>query len=143
MTVEEMLSRMSSMELAEWIAFSKVEPIGDEREDIRIGMLATLWANINRNPEVKKEPFKLDDFIFDYWKKPSPPEEVTDGWKHNLEVARMIHEALKGEGGKDGSPKRAEIPGSPHKPVPQPPGNIDGRRPKERNNLAPQRNLGG
>ena len=48
MTVDEMLHRMSSRELAEWMAFSELEPFGGQQEDGRFGVIACLIASIYR-----------------------------------------------------------------------------------------------
>ncbi len=48
MPVGEMLSRMSSREFAEWMAYYRLEPFGDERADLRAGTIAApllnMWA---------------------------------------------------------------------------------------------------
>lgn len=48
MTVGEMLSRMSAAELTEWMAFYKLEPFGDERADLRAGVVAATIVNVHR-----------------------------------------------------------------------------------------------
>lgn len=61
MTVAELLSRMSSAELTEWMAFEKVEgPIGPARGDVQAAVVAMTVANVNRG---KRRPFKLSDFV--------------------------------------------------------------------------------
>jgi len=63
MTVREMLSRMDAAELAEWLAYMSVEPIGDDRIDLAAGILATimsrLWSQSSLRPT---------DLIPDYWR---------------------------------------------------------------------------
>jgi len=61
MTVEELLNRISSKELSEWIAFYSIEPFGEDREDLRMGILASTIANSNRGKNTK--PFTPQDFI--------------------------------------------------------------------------------
>ena len=39
MTVSEMLGRMDSTELAEWMAYDRIEPFGDQRADLRSAIL--------------------------------------------------------------------------------------------------------
>lgn len=53
MTVEEMLHRMSAAELAGWKAFCQVEMIGDDRQDLRAGIMAAAVFNANRSPKSK------------------------------------------------------------------------------------------
>jgi len=60
MTVEELGERMSSKELSEWIAFNAISPIGDDRADLRAGIVASVVANCHRT---KGQPFKPIDFM--------------------------------------------------------------------------------
>lgn len=58
----ELRSRMEYSEFLEWLAFAKVEPIGDRRTDVQVAMLmATL---VNLWSEKKAKP---DEFLPDYW----------------------------------------------------------------------------
>jgi len=43
-----MLSEISSRDFAEWIAYSRLEPWGEERDDLRMGIIASTIANANR-----------------------------------------------------------------------------------------------
>lgn len=58
-----MLSRMSSQELTEWMAYEAIEPFAAERNDQDIAMLAALTANANRDPKKQSKPFELVDFL--------------------------------------------------------------------------------
>ena len=61
MTVRELLVRISSKELAEWMAFYKLEPFGEERADIRAAIVACTMANLWRG---KSQPaHRLEDFM--------------------------------------------------------------------------------
>lgn len=42
-----MLERMTSEELSEWHAFYKLEPFGEERADLRSGIVASILVNTN------------------------------------------------------------------------------------------------
>ena len=64
MTRAELLRRISSAELTEWIAFDQIDPIGDERADLNAGIVASTLANCNRGEAT--EPFKPADFMPDY-----------------------------------------------------------------------------
>lgn len=77
MPVGELLRRISSRELTEWNAFANVEPIGDERQDIRFAVLASVIANAYRDAERHPAPFEVIDFLFDWWEVRDPEE----GWK--------------------------------------------------------------
>jgi hypothetical protein len=61
MTVAEMLTRVSSCELTEWAAFYALEPFGEERADLRAGIISATVANVNRGE--KQEPLAAADFM--------------------------------------------------------------------------------
>ena len=61
--VGELLRRVSSRELAEWMAFFSLEPWGCETEDWRFGMLASVIANANRDPKRRRRPYEPKDFM--------------------------------------------------------------------------------
>lgn len=68
MPVAEMLSRISSHELSEWIAYAQVAPFGEERADLRAGIIASTVANANRDPKKRRKPFEPREFMpsFDF-----------------------------------------------------------------------------
>jgi hypothetical protein len=82
MPVEEMLDRMSSRELTEWMAFAQVEPFGQEVDNWRFGMLAAVQVNLHSpKRRVKPEHFmprvaqaKSDDDMLKVWQSFFPPE---------------------------------------------------------------------
>lgn len=65
---------MSSREFAEWMAFYKMEPFGEERADLRAAIVACTIANVNRAKG--KRAFKVDDFMprFEERRKKTPAE---------------------------------------------------------------------
>lgn len=62
--VDAMLGEMTSAQFSEWLAYSRIEPWGEERDDLRIGILASMIANMFR--EKGKKPAKPSDFILDF-----------------------------------------------------------------------------
>ena len=61
--VKELLQRITSRELSEWMAYESIEPFGERRSDLRMGILASLIANANRDRRKRSEPYEPDDFI--------------------------------------------------------------------------------
>ena len=59
--MHELLSNISGNELAEWMAFERIEPFGSLVEDFRAGQVAATVANVQR--QAKTEPFKASDFM--------------------------------------------------------------------------------
>jgi len=61
MTVRELLSRVDSRELAEWVAYNSLDPIGNFRSDLQSGIIASTIANVNRGKNTS--PFSPHDFM--------------------------------------------------------------------------------
>lgn len=61
MTVAEMLSRISARELMEWMAYYRLEPFGQERENLHAAMVAAAVVNVNRGE--RQRPVKPADFM--------------------------------------------------------------------------------
>ena len=61
MTVRELLSRVDSRELAEWVAYNSLDPIGNFRSDLQSGIIASTIANVNRGKNTN--PFSPQDFM--------------------------------------------------------------------------------
>ena len=54
------MTRCNSREFAEWRAFFELEPWGEERADLRAGIIASTIANVNRS---KGKAFSPGDFM--------------------------------------------------------------------------------
>lgn len=61
MSVRELLSRVDSKELAEWIAYDMIEPIGSVRTDLAAGIVASTVANCHRGKN--QSAFSPMDFM--------------------------------------------------------------------------------
>lgn len=95
MTVGELLSRISSRELSEWRAYCALEPFGEERADLRAGIVASTMANVFRKSGTK--PYKAQDFM------PKFGKEKLD-WREQLELVKAINAAFGGKHGDDRQP---------------------------------------
>lgn len=58
-----MLREISARQLYEWFAFAALEGFGERRADLRMGILASLIANVHRDAKRKVSPYKPGDFI--------------------------------------------------------------------------------
>ncbi|WP_425126245.1 phage tail assembly protein T [Burkholderia gladioli] len=54
---------IDSDEFARWMAYYRVEPFGERVADLRMGQLAALIANVNRNSKVRPDPYLPIDFM--------------------------------------------------------------------------------
>lgn len=95
MTVSELLSRVSSRELSEWRAYYGLEPFGEDRADLRAGIVASTMANVFRKSGTN--PYKAQDFM------PKFGKEKQD-WREQLELVKSINAALGGTYGDDRQP---------------------------------------
>ena len=90
MTVSELLNRISSREISEWMAFGQLEPFGAEIEFIGHAITATTIANVNR--EKGKKAYDVSDFMPEFGTK--EPQSVEEA----IQFAVMYTAAM---GGKD------------------------------------------
>jgi hypothetical protein len=61
-TRDELMRSISSEEFTYWIEMYRREPWGDRIADLRMGTLAALTANLNRDTKRRKEPYVPADF---------------------------------------------------------------------------------
>lgn len=61
MTVRQLLGSLDSAELTEWMAYDRLETIGEARADLRAGIIASAVANHGAR-EIKR-PYKAIDFM--------------------------------------------------------------------------------
>lgn len=69
MTVGELLEKVGSAELAEWMAFAGIEPFGAEIDDFRAGLMPALTANMHRADNAAT----VKPMEFFPWHEPPPP----------------------------------------------------------------------
>lgn len=82
-----MLAEISSRQFAEWMAYSRLEPWGEDRDDLRMGIIASTIANANRGKGSK--PLSPADFMPRF--EPEDEEEA---------AAKLIARARAALGGK-------------------------------------------
>ena len=61
MTVRELLARIDSHELSEWIEYYKTDPFGNARSDLQSGIIAATIANVNRGKNTQS--YQPSDFM--------------------------------------------------------------------------------
>ncbi len=79
MTVRELLARMDSRELSEWMAYYGLEPFGQERDNLHAGIVAKAIYDVNQDPK-KRRDISPADFIARE-KEPPTPEELYDRFR--------------------------------------------------------------
>lgn len=100
----ELLARISSRELTEWMQYYELEPFGEERADLRAAIVAATVANANRRKG--KRAFKPADFMPRFKQQAEP-----QSWEDQLRLVEMLNAAF---GGVDlRNRKTGDPPGSP------------------------------
>jgi len=103
MPVGEMLSRMSSRELTEWIAFSRIEPFTAERTELAIAILATVTVNMWSGKGGTKP--KPGDFMIDWDKVEAREPQTVETMKGIAKSwAAMFSNKKKAPNGNDSKP---------------------------------------
>ena len=78
---------MSSGEMTEWMAFDSIEPFGEQRADLRAGIIASTVANYSMNRP--KSPVRPADFM-PFIGKPSGPVLLKDPVEHGKLIAQSL-----------------------------------------------------
>lgn len=56
---------MDEEQFVAWQEYGQAEPFGEDRADLRSGIVASVIANVNRDPK-KGRPYRPDDFMPKY-----------------------------------------------------------------------------
>ena len=84
-----MFRELTSEEIAEWMAFYKLEPFGHKVEWMRAAMIAQVIANSNRGKRGKR--FKLEDFMPDDPKPKQGPQTVAEQLEALKKIAKVVN----------------------------------------------------
>ena len=85
-----LLKQLTSKQVAEWEAYSQIEPFGGRHRDSYFGLLMALIANTNRDPKRRSKPFKPVDFMI-----PTAWDKATKTVKQTPEQILNFFKALK------------------------------------------------
>ena len=88
--MRELLQRIDSHELAEWNAYFRLDPFGQDRQDIGAALVACTVANVNRSND--QDPYEIQDFMPRF----GVQEEQRQDWKDQLSLVEMMNEAFGG-----------------------------------------------
>ena len=84
--INQMLDQMDARELAEYLAFDQIEPIGDIRADAAAGVIASTVANCHRS---KGKSFTPMDFM-PFADRPARKKMTTNEIEGVLKQAMMF-----------------------------------------------------
>ena len=74
MSVKHCQQVVDSAEFLEWQAYALLEPFGEERGDLRAGIVASTIANVNRGRSTK--PYRPRDFMPQFRPRRREPERI-------------------------------------------------------------------
>lgn len=79
---------MSSREFTEWMAYDTLDPIGQERADLRAGIIASTVANTARDEKKHPKPFSADEFMpeFEALRAEKPQQTI----EQQIQIAEML-----------------------------------------------------
>lgn len=85
---------MSAREFVAWQVFASREPFGEARGDLQAAHIASVIANVNRDPNSRPQPFTTNDFLLDFdamWDGESADEPTAEEQADNAVrlMARM------------------------------------------------------
>lgn len=90
-----MLEAMTWAQFMGWSHYAGLEPFGEERADLRAGIVASVIANANRDRKKRPRPYEPTDFMPKFGKAQSSKEPIT----------RERWEAMKARAKASGKPK--------------------------------------
>lgn len=71
---DHLLRELTSWQISEWLAYYQIEPFGEERADLRAGIVASVTANANRDADKRPEPYSPADFMPRFDREDEEPE---------------------------------------------------------------------
>ena len=89
------LAHITSYEISEWMAEYSIEPFGEIRGDLQAGIVASTVANVNRDPDKRREPFSPHDFM-PKWEE-AEAEKPKQTWQEQLAFAEALNAAFGGQ----------------------------------------------
>lgn len=99
MTVAELLARISSRELSEWMAYYSIEPFGAERDNLHAGIIASATVNLWRDSE--DEPVKPQDWQLQFGAEDDVvPAKATDLYDM-VKTWAILNGATRGDDAED------------------------------------------
>ncbi|SOZ99449.1 conserved hypothetical protein [Cupriavidus taiwanensis] len=88
MTVRQLLAVIDSAELAEWMAFDRIDPFGEGRADLRAGIIASAAAN--HGSVSLPEPYQPSHFMPFLPREPDKPVLLDDPQKQSALILTAV-----------------------------------------------------
>ena len=93
--IRELQQRVSGREFAEWLAFERLYgPIDPGRRmDLAAALVASVLANIHRDPKRRRQPYTVEDFLPQY-DRPAPRRQTPE---ETVELVAMLNAMFGGQ----------------------------------------------
>lgn len=72
---------MRPSQLGEWAALWTIDPQGQERADLRAGVIASTIANVHRDSKKRPRPFRADEFTLKFGAEAVPKRTVREAMR--------------------------------------------------------------
>ena len=82
---------MTSTEFVQWKEYYRLEPFGEERADYRMGVIASILANVNRRKKTDKQ-YSPKDFMPVFNKE----KKRKQTWQEQLQVVERMNKVYGG-----------------------------------------------
>jgi hypothetical protein len=92
MPVGRLLAEMPSSELTEWIAYAAIEPFGEQRADLRAGIVAA--ATVNSGFARPKEAVRASDFM-PFIESRRGPIQLADPVEHGKLISQVLFAGMQ------------------------------------------------
>ena len=93
----ELLARISSRELTEWIAYANVEPFGEDRADIRAALIAAVIAETVRDKKKRRKPFTPAEFVKMLPRFEEEKRRPRQTMEEQIRIVEMLNVAFGGQ----------------------------------------------
>lgn len=87
MSVAQAQREIDSAEFAEWVAFYQLEPFGEERADLRAGIISSAVANYSGKIN---EPTRPRDFMPHFGEQPERPRQTVEEMQARFRIASAL-----------------------------------------------------
>lgn len=87
--VEALGRSLTAKQLVDWETYAELEPFDETRDDYRTSLIATVIANVNRDP--KKSAYKLEDFLLAFGDANGRmPEKKPQTWEEQEMIFKFL-----------------------------------------------------
>lgn len=89
MNVNKMLRSLTAKQFMEWMAYARLDPFNELRQDYRIASIVQILANVNRAKHQKA--YTLQDVLLKF--EESEPEQQRPAWENSRDWAIIFAKA--------------------------------------------------